>query len=391
MIHWLLREVEKDPSRIFMEKELVSRSRKDYERVKTDGLLNFVRLEVGKDYVPCVDQCSRPCSGMKLTTPPEGSKGIAAVAFCEEDPDIDPLSLTRKDLAAYRLALDAIGKKIRELNSFNGKPSMLERHLLYLGEAQAGGFTLAVVLALFPDARAASKTLLALPNMLSGHPDRCLVVFPSLEITDQAALVNLESHHVYTTTLTQKDPFKIDLSPALKEAQPRPVIITLTPEQEKQFARHQFKSRLPIEITGEVEKRAGNIIRVAGAKVPLEDAEFRFFLRLVVELFKDGDGSIYKGDPNARGGLVDEDILKADSIDQTINRLRGRFTPALKDLPPNDFIEAYRQKHIRLSTHPAYISYNKDRLLHHHDAKIKQLASHLPDGVSGGSKMRRVS
>jgi hypothetical protein len=107
-----------------------------------------------------------------------------------------------------------------------------------------------------------------------------------------------------------------------------------------------------------------------------------------VELFKSGDGSIYKGDPKARGGLVDEDILRADSIDQTIHRLRGRFTPALKDLPPTDFIEAYRQKHIRLSTHPAYIRFNKDRLLHHHDAKIKQLASHLPDGVSGGGKMR---
>ena len=374
MIHWLLREIEKDPSRIFMEKELVSRSRKDYERVKTDGLLNFVRLEVGKDYVPCVDRCSRPCSGMKLTTPPEGSRGIAAVAFCEEDPDIDPLPLTRKDLAAYRLALDAIGKKIRELNSFNGKPSMLDQHLLYLGEAKAGGFTLAVVLAFFPDARAASKTLLALLNMVSGHPDRCLVVFPSLEITDQADLVSLECHHVYATTLTEKDPFKIDFSPALKEAPPRPVIITLTLAQEKEFARQQFKSRLPIEITGEVEKRADNIIRVAGAKVPLEDAEFRLFLRLVVELFKGGDGSIYKGDPKARGGLVDEDILKADSIDQTINRLRGRFTPALKDLPPTDFIEAYRQKHIRLSTHPCFIGCDRDRLIHHHDPVIIGLA-----------------
>jgi len=74
------------------------------------------------------------------------------------------------------------------------------------------------------------------------------------------------------------------------------------PAQEKEFARHQFKSRLPIEITGEVERRADNIIRVAGAKVPLEDAEFRFFLRLVVELFKGGEGIIYKGDPKARGG-----------------------------------------------------------------------------------------
>ena len=235
-----------------------------------------------------------------------------------------------------------------------------------------------LVLALFPDARAASEALLALPSRLSGRPDRCLAVFPSLEITDQAELVNLENHDVYTTTLTEKDPFKIDLSPALKKAPARPVIVTLTSAQEKEFTRHGFKSRLPIEITGEVEKRANNIVIIAGAKVPIEDAEFRVFLRLTVELFKGEDGSIYKGDPMARGGLVDEDILKPDSIDQTINRLRGRFTPALKDLPPTDFIEAYRQKHIRLSTHPAYISYNKDRLLQHQDAKIQELTSQFP-------------
>jgi hypothetical protein len=86
--------------------------------------------------------------------------------------------------------------------------------------------------------------------------------------------------------------------------------------------------------------------------------------------------------------MVDEELLKPDGIDQSINRLREKFTPALQGLPPTDFIEAFHQKHIRLSTHPAYIRYNKDILLHHHDAKIKQLASHLPDGISGGGKMR---
>jgi len=377
MIHWLLREMEKDPSRLFMEKELVARSSKDYERAKTDGLLSFVRLEVEEDCVPCPDRCALPCSGMRLTPPPKGSKGIAAVAFCDQDPDVDPLPLTRKDLAAYRVNLEAVGDKISGVNSFNGKPSRLDQRFFYLGEAQADGFSLAVVLALFPDARAASEALLALPIRLSGRPDRCLAVFPSLEITGQAALVNLENHDIYTITLTEKDPFKIDLSPALKKAPPRSVSITLTPTQEKESARHQFKSRLPIEITGEVERRAGNIVRVAGAKVALEDAEFRLFLRLAVELFKGKDGSIYKGDPTARGGLVDEGILRPDSIDQTIHRLRGKFTPALGGLSPRRFIEAYRQKHIRLSTHPAYIRYNKDRLLHHHDARIRQMAKQL--------------
>lgn len=179
------------------------------------------------------------------------------------------------------------------------------------------------------------------------------------------------------THLEGEASFTIDLSPALKKADEKPVEITLTPEEEKEFERYDFKSRLPIEITGDIDKRATNILRVGGAKVTLGDAPFALFLRLVVELFKGGDGSVYKGDPEKCGGMVDEEILKPDYIDHTINKLREKLAPALQGLPATDFIQAHRQKHIRLSTHPRYISYEKDRLVNHPDSKIVELAGKL--------------
>ncbi|MCX6353948.1 MAG: hypothetical protein NTZ78_03450 [Candidatus Aureabacteria bacterium] len=379
MIERLLAQMEKSPSVLFRRAELLKQSRADFITLRRNGLLAYVQPDERGTQYPCpVSDCENACAMDVFRRDGE------YYAVCPENL-IEPRPLSADDLARYRLDLDAVADRFRKENSLDGCASRLDQRLFYLGEAKAGGFTLAVVLGLFPDARAALTPLLALPGMVSGLPDRCLVAFPSLQITGQAELVNLENHDVYTTTLSEKDPFNVDLSPALKKAPARPAIITLTPTQEKEFSRHGFKSRLPIEITGEVERRADNIIRVAGAKVALEDAELRLFLRLAVELFKGRDGCIYKGDSKARGGLVDEDILRPDSIDQTINRLRGRFTPALKDLPPTDFIEAYHQKHIRLSTHPAYIRFSKDRLLQHHDAKIKQLASQLPGKVNGKS------
>lgn len=377
MIPWLLSEMEKDPSRVFMEKELIARSRKDYARVKREGLLKFVRLKIGEDYIPCPDRCSLPCAGRKLEHPPRGLKGIAALARCEEDPDADLIPLAKKDLAAFRLNLDVLAEKFREANLLTVRPSRLDEHLIYLGETRAGGLSLAVTLGFFTDTRSAARLLLTLLGTVSGRPERYLVVLPSLEIKDQAEIVRLESLDIFLVNLDEKDPFKIDVSPALKNPVARSVAITLSPEENDEHNRFQFKARLPIEITGDVEKRERNIVYVGPSKVALETSLFIFFLRLVVELFKGGDGSVNKGDPKDCGGLVDEGILRPDYIDHTINKLRDRFAPALQGLLPTDFIEGYLKKEIRLSTHPRYVTFDKNKLLSHSDSKVVKLTRAL--------------
>jgi hypothetical protein len=372
LIAWLLAELEKSPTSLFRERTLREKSKDQFEKLKRQRLLVYARTDDDIETYPCNLPCSRTCP-MEVVEMDD-----QLWAICPEDAEIDPIPLSGGETSKYRLSLEALAEKFRETNLLTGRPSKLDQCLLYLGEAHSGGFTLAVILGLFPTARIAFKTLLALPSLVSGRPDRYLVVLPSLKITDQADLIRLERLDIFPVKLDEKDPFKIDLSPALKKAAEKPVEITLTPKEEKEFALHQFKSRLPIGITGDVEKRATNIIRVGTTEIKLGNASFTLFLRLVVELFKGGDGCVYKGDPTYGGGLIEEGYLNPAGVDQAIQRLREKFASALKDLPSNKFIEIHRSKHLRLSTHPAYISFNKDKLLNHEEEKIRRCANQLP-------------
>lgn len=78
------------------------------------------------------------------------------------------------------------------------------------------------------------------------------------------------------------------------------------------------------------------------------------------------------------GGSIYEGLINLKGMDQAIRRLRDCFIPALKDLKPNKFIEAFKKNHLRLSTHPRFIRYNKDKLLAHENPKVRMLAQKLP-------------
>jgi len=374
VITWMLNQMEKSPYYSFYQAELLARSKSLFKKLKDTGFLLYIQPnENGMSYHCNVRKCLECCP---MQVHKENGKYFAR---CPKDDRVAPQPLTAEDIARYKLNLNVVAEKFRETNLLTGRPSGLDQHLFYLGEAQAGGLALAIILGLFSSPRKAMKSLLTLPNMVSGRYDRILVIFPSLEIADQTDLVRLEKLNIFPVNLDKKNPFTIDLSTALKKPPEKPVEVTLTPEEEKEFARHQFKSRITIEITGDIEKQATNILRVDGVKkVPLGDTPFALFLRLVLELRKGGDGCVYKGDSTHGGGLIDEGFLKPDSVDQDIRRLREPFITALKGLPPTKFIEVFKQKHIRLSTHPVYIFYDKNRLLLHENHKIKQLAKKLP-------------
>lgn len=372
MIAWMFNRMEKSPASLFRRAELLDKSKSLFKKLRRDGLLLFVQPdERGMSY-PCnVRDCGNGCPMDVL------EMNGKYFAVCPEDDKIVPRALTADDIARYRFDLEAVAGRFREDNSLGGCASRLDQRLYYLGEANAGGMTLGIVLAFFPAPRAAVKSLLALPNMVSCRYDRLLIVLPSLEISSQADLLLLEKLNIFPVKLNEKDPFKIDISPALRKPTEKPLEIVLTPAEEKEFSARQFKSRLTIEITGEIEKRSTNILRVDGAKVTLGDTPFALFLRLVVELIKGGDGCIYKGDSEHGGGLIDEGFIKPASVDQDIRRLREPFIPALKGLPPTKFIEVFKHKHIRLSTHPRYILYDKKRLLLHEHRDVRRLAKEL--------------
>jgi hypothetical protein len=142
--------------------------------------------------------------------------------------------------------------------------------------------------------------------------------------------------------------------------------------KENEFDHYGYKSKLPIFITGETEKRATNIVLVNGIRVPIGDVPFALFLRLVVELFKNRNGAVSKAK------LINAGYINADGEYQAISRLRQAFDVALDSLSPSEFIESCEPKAIRLSTPPVFISYNKEKLRRHRHKKVRKLAERLP-------------
>lgn len=148
--------------------------------------------------------------------------------------------------------------------------------------------------------------------------------------------------------------------------------VALSHEEEMEFVRYGYRSRLPIFIPGDTMNRAGNIIRIDGSVLHLGDVPFAFFMRLVAELFKSKGGMIRKS------RLINAGYIKADGEYQAISRLRQIFRASLHGLDPQDFIETCQPRYLRLSTHPALIAYDKPKLLSHRNIKIRRLARQLP-------------
>jgi len=150
-----------------------------------------------------------------------------------------------------------------------------------------------------------------------------------------------------------------------------PTHILSKPEQ-LEFSRYGYKCRFPIFITGDTEARARNILLVNGNRVTIGDTAFTLFLRLVVQLLKNKHGVI------SRRKLINCGYINADGEFQSVSRLRQVFNGALGSLSPQEFIETCQNKSIRLSIHPALVSYNKEKLLCHHDQRIRKLTRRLP-------------
>lgn len=148
--------------------------------------------------------------------------------------------------------------------------------------------------------------------------------------------------------------------------------ITLSAEEEEERKHYSYKAHLPIHIAGDVEKRATNILFVDGAKVPVGDVPFTLLLRLVVELFKNKEGTVPKSI------LIKGGYMRADSEFQSIRRLREAFNGALRHCSSQDLIETCDHRTLRLSLHPTLISYNKQKLLGHRNKRISRLAGRLP-------------
>lgn len=362
MIEWILRESEKQPSRLFYEKELRARDASEFARLRHEKLLVSVQPDDRSETYGLGQQ--EPLTVVKIDGELYG--------IDDEDPEKDPVPLRRADLARYRFSLERFIDKLRAANNLLGPVSPLDRRLFFTGERVVDGKRVAFVFALLDSEKRAVDLLLSLPNRVSTNHDRIAVVTPSFTVKSEAVRAQLEKLGIHVVLIGDVTNPHVDVSALLAEAPRRKPTITLTPQQEEEFVQRGYRSRLPIFITGDTEKRATNVLEIDGIRVPVNDAPFGIFLALVVALSKNKEGSVSKAGLRSRG------LVKFGGEDQAINRLRQAFSTVLGELKPEEFIEAHEAGKLRLSTHPAYVRYDKDKLLRHRNERIRKLAGLLP-------------
>ena len=142
--------------------------------------------------------------------------------------------------------------------------------------------------------------------------------------------------------------------------------------QEKDYEKHEYKCKDQINILGTSSINRSNEIIVNKTKIKIGDSLFLLLLRFIVEL-KKGEGgwvSIYS--------LHDEHIITDPDKYQIYSRLRTDLQGCLIDKDGEKFIENDGSKNYRISTHPDFITYNKEKLLSHNDPRIRKLAEELP-------------
>ncbi len=367
MIRFVLTRMEKSPSAVFYERELAESFPREFESARREKLLQRVSL------------------------PPDGGsyayglpKAYALIeledgtfeAYDEEDPETDPIRLTRADLAQWRLDVGAVAKRFQAANGLKGAPGPLGDRLHFLGELRIDSLSLAFCLGLIPGERSALRKLAAVPNLVSNVYDRFIVVCPTFA-PSEVSRRQFESLQIFIVPLGETDIFVPDYGAALSGPKAKAPHVILSDIEEHEFEAARFQSRLPIHITGETVRRKSNLVEVAGCRVALPAAAFKLFLRLVLALCESKDGFLLREALRFGAGIDGEEVLAPEGLDQALGRLREPFRAALGDLVPTQFIEVHGGK-TRLSTHRRYVLFDRERLLEHENQEIVALARRLP-------------
>lgn len=150
------------------------------------------------------------------------------------------------------------------------------------------------------------------------------------------------------------------------------VIRQLTKGQEEDYQNFEYKCFDKIHIPGDSSMKRSNEIEVNGHKIRLGDSMFRLFLRLAAELKKNKGGWISRHALDSEGIITDADKF------QIYSNLRTSLQGSLLDRDGQKFIENNGSKQYRISLHPDFLTYNREKLFRHHDNRIQEFARVLP-------------
>jgi len=146
----------------------------------------------------------------------------------------------------------------------------------------------------------------------------------------------------------------------------------LSVEQEGDYDQFGYKRYDLLDFPGTADRDGRNVVVVNGHEMKLGDRQFNLLLRLAAQLKEDKEGWVHTSK------LRSEEILADVEPYQIFDHLRGRLEPYLTGTSRRDLIENVRTKGYRVSTHPDFITYDRDKLLKHEDHRVKRIAEELP-------------
>jgi len=149
------------------------------------------------------------------------------------------------------------------------------------------------------------------------------------------------------------------------------VIRELTEKQNKDYKNFEYKCYDKVYIPGTIPMRRSNEVEVNNHKIKLGDSVFKLFLPLVLELKKKKDGWVH------RHRLGSDTIIADVEKFQIYSNLRTALEGSLLDKDGQKFIENNGSKQYRISLHPDFIAYDREKLLKHPDSSIRDIAKKL--------------
>lgn len=157
--------------------------------------------------------------------------------------------------------------------------------------------------------------------------------------------------------------------------------IIISDEQQEDINKHEYKCKDQIYVPGTSQYFRSNDIVVNKVQMTIGDSILKLLLRFLVELKKRNGGWV------SRATILDENIFKSSDSDnpqgiedfRKFYELRKALKGYLLKKDSDKFIENDRKGRYRISTHPDFITYNKEKLLNHKDPQIRKLAEKLPN------------
>jgi len=150
----------------------------------------------------------------------------------------------------------------------------------------------------------------------------------------------------------------------------------LSAEQENDYRHFGYRRQDVVSFPGTVGRDGRNLVEINGCEVRLGDRAFNLLFRLAAQLKWDKEGWVHTSTLRTEGILADVEPY------QIFDNLRSSLEPCLTGTNRRDLIENIPRKGYRVSTHPDFITYNKERLLQQFkdvDARVIRIVEGLPE------------